>query len=466
MRRAWALAMAALLGGCVSSQWQPPASGDYRYVIVGPDGVPVARVITADWQCPSIDVDGTPLAMTVRMPAGTMPVRPSRGDLPAPKASAFPVLTCELTLPPNAARATVGGRALPLPKANPRRIVVIGDTGCPVNANYKVFQACNDPAAWPFERIANAAAATAPDLVIHVGDFHYRESACALDNAGCAGSPWGYGWDVWQADLFNPARSLLNAAPWIVVRGNHESCNRGGQGWWRFLDPRPVAAKQDCNVAADDDIGNYSEPYAVPLGRNADTQFLVFDSSWVGVTPLVPTDLMYRNYRAQFEQAFALAARTPRAFFISHHPVLGFASNPGKPESPYPGNAGLQSVLQPLHPGVLFPPTIEALLAGHNHMLEIVSFSSPHPPQFISGNGGTWADQPFPVPFPAGAEPAPGAVVAELVSTTRFGFMTMEREGAGWSMRAWDASGNPLTTCTLGQRQAQCTPIDNRSARP
>jgi hypothetical protein len=60
-----------------------------------------------------------------------------------------------------------------------------------------------------------------------------------------------------------------------------------------------------------------------------------------------------------------------------------------------------------------------------------------------------------------GAQPAPGAVVAELVATTRFGFMTMEREGAGWSMRAWDANGAPLTSCTLGGRKAVCSSIPN-----
>ncbi len=52
----------------------------------------------------------------------------------------------------------------------------------------------------------------------------------------CAGSPWGYGWDAWNADFFTPAAPLLAAAPWAAVRGNHESCARAGQGWWRFLD--------------------------------------------------------------------------------------------------------------------------------------------------------------------------------------------------------------------------------------
>ena len=308
------------------------------------------------------------------------------------------------------------------------------------------------------------AAATRPDLVIHVGDYHYRENACPANRPGCFGSPWGYGWDAWRADFFHPARALLAAAPWIVMRGNHESCNRAGQGWWRFLDPRPVAAGQNCNAAADDVTGDYSEPYAVPLG--ADAQFLVFDSSVVGVTPIPPTDLMYRNFHAQLQRAFALGTRTQHAYFMSHHPVLAFASNPGNPHAPFPGNAGLQSVLGNLYPGVLFPPNVQALLSGHNHMLETVNFASPHPPQIVSGNGGDWVDEPFPVPFPAGVEPAPGAVVAELVASNRFGFLVMERQGAQWRLEARDVQGLPLTTCTLGARQIRCDPIAQPWAQP
>ena len=152
--------------------------------------------------------------------------------------------------------------------------MVIGDTGCRIKASDNIFQACNDAAQWPFKQVAAAAAAIAPDLVIHVGDYHYRETACPAGDPACAGSPWGYGWDAWEADLFAPAQPLFAAAPWIVVRGNHESCFRAGQGWWRFLDPRPLAARQDCNSAADDSVGDYSAPYAVPLGtgRDADTQ--------------------------------------------------------------------------------------------------------------------------------------------------------------------------------------------------
>ena len=76
------------------------------------------------------------------------------------------------------------------------------------------------------------------------------------------------------------------------------------------------------------------------------------------------------------------------------------------------------------------------------------------------------SDLPFPVPFPASAQTAPGAAVAAMVTTTQFGFMTMERNGAGWRMQAWDAAGQPLTSCTLGERRAQCTPLAAADAKP
>ena len=405
----WPLLAAALLTGCVT----PPASRIsttdrgtlYTFVVLSEEGVPIARAITSATACPTLEQDGVARAMIVRALPGTMPLRPTFSAPADSKPSAFPVLTCELTIPLGVTRATIDGRALPLPRTAAQRIVVIGDTGCRIKIADKLFQACNDPADWPFAAVANAAAGSAPDFVIHVGDYHYRENACPVDNAGCAGSVWGYGWDAWETDFFAPAAPLLAAAPWIVVRGNHESCARAGQGWWRFLDPRPLAPRQDCNDPADDAIGDFSEPYAVPLGAVSDTQFIVFDSSRVGVVPLQPGSAMYANYRAQFERAFALRARRPNTFFMNHHPILAFAPNPSKPASPHPGNAGLQSVLQTLEPVALFPPDVKALIAGHVHLFEVVSFSSPHPAQFVSGTGGDWVDTPLPLPLAANLAP-------------------------------------------------------------
>jgi len=465
-RIAWSCAVSAFLAACAAPTPEVEridvgriVPAPYVYVVLGEEGRAIARVITREDECPVIELDGIVVPMAVRALPATIPLRPTRSRPAESKPSAFPVRVCEKAIPAGVARAAVFGRALPLPVANPRRIVVIGDTGCRIKTGDNVFQSCSDTSQWPFQQVAEAAALARPDLVIHVGDYHYRENACPAGNDGCEDSPWGYGWDAWEADLFKPARRLFGAAPWIVVRGNHESCNRAGQGWWRFLDPRPLAARQNCDFAADDALGDYSEPYAVPLGFgvNADTQFIVFDSSHVGTAPLAASDPMHIRYRAQFERAFALASRGPYAFFLNHHPVLAFAPKPAKPDEPYPGNGALQSILSPLYPTALFPPNVQALLSGHVHLFEVVSFATPQPAQFVAGNGGDWIDTPLPLPLPRGTTPAPGAVVTGIVASNRFGFMTMERDGTRWRITAHDVRGAPMTTCVLAERRATCT---------
>jgi hypothetical protein len=41
----------------------------------------------------------------------------------------------------------------------------------------------------------------------------------------------------------NPAGPLLAVAPWVLVRGSHELCSRGGHGWFHRLGPHPTAAQ-------------------------------------------------------------------------------------------------------------------------------------------------------------------------------------------------------------------------------
>lgn len=455
-----ALLATAILAGCFGSDESGISSPDevrHAYVLLGPDGQAVARAITAAPTCPAIAVDGgRPAPMSLRAAAATLPPRPTAYDKSNAVPAEFPVTVCDAPLPAGAARAFIGTRALPMPKAYPRKVLLIGDTGCRMKADgdKSQYQACNDPQQWPFAAIAQAAAAQAPDLVIHVGDYHYRETACPPGNAGCAGSPYGFSWSSWEPDFFAPGAPLLAAAPWILLRGDHETCDRAGQGWWRLLDPRPLAPAQDCNDPANDGIGNYSEPYAVPV--DDDTMLVVFDSAVVGNDKLKHSDPQFALYKAQLEQAFALGAGRPNAFFMNHQPILGYNSD-GKPKA-QPGNAALQSVLDSIVPTVLFPPNVQAVLSGHVHMMQIVSFSTPQPPIFVPGNGGTELVAEF-TEFPPDNTPVPDAVVAGLLHTASFGFMTMERAASGWTITAFDRTGRPQTTCTLFARKASCTPL-------
>lgn len=455
-----AVATLCLLAGCLGSDpssMSPPSDVRHSYVLLGENGQAVARAITVAATCPGLSVDGAPPEpMTLRAPAASLPPRPTAFDANNTIPSTFPVTVCDAPLPAGALRAAIGARELPLPKRHPQKILMIGDTGCRMKASGTggSFQACDDAQQWPFRAIAELAAAQAPDLVIHVGDYHYRETACPPGNAGCAGSPYGFSWSSWEPDFFAPGAALLAAAPWVVVRGDHETCDRAGQGWWRLLDPRPLAPLQDCNDPANDGIGDYSEPYGVPLGD--DMMFVVFDSAVVGTKALKSTDPQYRRYAAQFDKAFALGSKRPNAFFMNHQPILGFNSD-GGPKA-LPGNAALQSVLESIVPSVLFPPNVQAVLSGHVHMMQIVSFSTPQPPIFIPGNGGTSLVDDF-TSFPSDQSPVQGAVVANLLHTASFGFMTMERGVSGWIIRSWDRAGHPVTTCNLFARKASCTPL-------
>ena len=98
------------------------------------------------------------------------------------------------------------------PKTDSRRIVVVGDTGCRIkvlaNGAGDPIQDCANPEAWPWPRIAAAAARTRPDLVIHVGDYHYREYCDDAERCRSViahGVVVNYGWTGWDADFFAPA---------------------------------------------------------------------------------------------------------------------------------------------------------------------------------------------------------------------------------------------------------------------
>ena len=76
--------------------------------------------------------------------------------------------------------------------------------------------------------------------------------------------------------------------------------------------PRSAAARRrdrTATTAADDAIGDYSEPYAVPLGT-ARRRHAVHRVRFVAASAsrrCAPDNAMYVTYRAQFERAFALA---------------------------------------------------------------------------------------------------------------------------------------------------------------
>lgn len=426
------------------------------FVVRGSGQSAVARVVTTADTCPAIAYDGAaPRPMQLRAAPATVPARKAAdaagNNAASAKAAVFTLRSCEAAVPAGTRSAMVAGRALPLPGRPIQRVVVIGDTGCRLSRYNN--QDCNDAAAWPFARIAARAAALHPDLVIHLGDVHYREGPCPANQPGCAGSPWGYGDDVWEADLFRPAAPLLAAAPWLLVRGNHESCARAGQGWFRFLDAQPYSEARSCNDPRQDAQGDFSAPFAVPLDEQ--TQLIVFDSSLAGLRPYATDDATGRRYAQQLGQADALALQAPHNVFLNHHPLLAYAPR-DEGSAVWPGNAALQSVFARQHGLRLFAPQVDMAWHGHVHLFEALEFASNHPFTLVVGNSGSAADVPLPTPLPAAPVVAPGAQLARITSHADYGFTTLDRVDGGWALTAWSVDGRALAHCDLRGGTGRC----------
>ena len=460
-----ALLLVAMFGHALS--WSQTASAPEMapelVFSVQAEGQAIVRALTHATVCPAIQWDGqASQAMTPRATAATLLLRGDSAQKDT-KAAVMDVLTCEARWPLGAQHARVAGTAVPAPRSNINRIVIIADTGCRMKASEAAFQPCNDPVKWPFAQVASSAAALNPDLVIHIGDIHYRESPCPEGNAGCASAAWGYGFDAWQADFFNPAKPLLAAAPWVFVRGNHETCTRAGQGWFRFIDAQPWTLARSCNDLAQDRDADYSEPYAVPV--DAFSQFIVYDSSRTNGKPFLTTDLSYAKYTAQLASVNQLAQQRPNSFFMSHHPLLAVV--PAKDASPFKlaGDKGLQSVFEAAYPERLFPEGVSVALHGHVHLFEAISFKSKHPVSLVLGNSGSANEGRVPENLPVGTELFKGAQIEDYMGRADYGFATLDRVGpherGDWRLTEYTTLGQAVIQCELSGGKSRCKKLNS-----
>jgi predicted phosphodiesterase len=417
-------ALAFALAACGSGRSAPPAPhtaaaapSDQAWVQLTDRG-PEARLITSAATCPAASVDGKPLAMQVRAAAN----------------ADFPVTVCALVLPKGVAAAQVDGQALPLPVAAPRRIVVFGDTGCRLKGDD--IQNCDNPAEWPFATVARLAAAHHPDLVIHVGDYYYRESRCPTA-AGCGDSPWGDNWTTWSADFFQPAAPLLAAAPWVIVRGNHEDCARGGPGWFRLLDS--AATPLACPAT--------SAPMALDVGG---LTLYVLDSSGTD-DRRAPPDLV-TAFAAQLD---VLAAHPPAgpAWIVTHRPIWGLVpvATVG-PIGPFetPINATEQAAA---HERSL--AAVQMVVSGHIHHFATFAFAGERPAQLVAGTGGDLGE-PGDTPRVLSDQVSLDGMDARRFGFDRYGFLVLERTGAAWAGDFYDVRDRPIAHCRLVGRALTC----------
>jgi predicted phosphodiesterase len=349
--------------------------------------------------------------------------------------AAFPVRVCEAPVPLGTVTLLLDGRPLPVPQREPRRIVVLGDTGCRVKGALGT-QDCNDPDAWPYAKIASHAAQARPDLVIHLGDYHYRETACPPGRDGCRGTPFGFGWDVWHVDFFLPSAPLFAAAPWLMVRGNHEDCDRAGEGWFRFLDTAPW--RETCS-----DLTGF---FVSKLGAMA---FVVMDGARASDS-VAGSRSVTESLKRQF--ADVREDIPDEAWLLTHRPMNAMRSDAAT------GRDSVENKLQQAAIGDELPPGVRMVVSGHDHFFQALDFGGVRPPQLVVGTGG---NKLVPIPRePIVGKDVNGATVVEASARFGFGYMVWDRTGTRWEGTLFDDKGRPVEHCRLDGRRLSCHAVE------
>jgi Calcineurin-like phosphoesterase len=356
-----------LLAACASlSPGREPAPVAWMQFGLGDQPELIARALIGRGDdCPSIAVDGQVSSMAER---------------PSPRAAIFGRV-CErrLTLE-SSRRIRITARNTVLLdqeiSRNPQRVAVFGDTGCRIT-NY-VDQGCNDPAKWPFAQVAASVVAKNPDLVLHVGDYYYREAPCVRTSTDCVPSPYGDREETWRVEFFTPAAALLAKAPWVFVRGNHEDCARGGYGWTYYFGD----TDQACQIV--------HTPARIDL---AGLTLLNVDSAHTDDKFARAEINAYWNDLAQKLREAPLPGASP-LFILTHEP--GYAVCPGGCKAEESADTG---GLRTIADAVRGAGRRTILLTGHIHTFEAVDVApvtlggGRGVTQMIVGTGGSSLDK-------------------------------------------------------------------------
>ena len=361
LQRILTLTAILVLSACATTS-QRPGPGEvptgtvlYAWTQLGEGTSASARAITSDSTCPTITLNGgTPVAMTPRV---TSPPNFTQ------------ILVCEYDELSSSSPPTsifVGDQNLPLPPptASSDQILVLGDTGCREKGSSQ--QSCTGPpstGAWGFPQITSDANGTSPDVILHVGDYLYRETDCPE-------APCGYDWPAWEADFFEAAENgtststptnnqgVLRLAPWILLRGNHESCSRAYHGYFLFFGEGPWSDAPDCP-------SEHVAPYKVALDE---LDVYVVDTSSENAS-YAKTDFK--------TVAGDLGGSTTNTWLATHVPVLS--------SDHMLGNAYQDS-------GLPKAAALKGIHVGHIHLFEHTDATSSHQAETITGGSGTKLD--------------------------------------------------------------------------
>jgi hypothetical protein len=386
---------------------------------------------------------------------------------------------CQADLPAGATAASVSGRTVPhrLPRTVDR-VALFGDTGCRIKGS--VVQDCGSDSAWTLARISQQLADSRPDVVVNVGDFYYREAPCpAGSQALCGGSPppvtgfpfvdTDYGW---LAEAIVPMAPLLPVAPLLMLRGNHEACSRGGNGYFLFFDPRDDTG-QECAPTWVDGVLTAPAPATTPtwattlrIAGGRTLRLAVVDSTY-------GEDGAVTAWAAEQRPTYAAAQARTRArpgresWLLTHRPLLAHVTSDFAPPGDPLWTPWTSLDQTAASAGLL--DTYDLVVSSHVHITQAVQIPG-QPGQLVLGNGGTLLDPPTgygtppfgPLADATGAPLVPGitpypAPSADWTSVT-FGYaIARPRAKPGrWRITHHGTDGTPFADCRLADRTLAC----------
>ena len=313
----------------------------YSWSQVIPNNKLSVRAIVNDDKCPIAYIEGREVQMLDRY---------SSKDFEK---------VCELLLERNTKSIQIDHKQIPTLPRKINKIAFIGDTGCRVNILFQ--QECNSIDSWPLKRNLDSIMLHEPDLIIHVGDYHYRQAKCR--NIQKCGNVYGYNTQAWYTDWFEPAKEISLRCPFLFVRGNHENCDRAYEGWFKYLDPYQYLSKKCENF--------------VP-GWFFDTEslkFFIFDSSFG--QDIFTTKDEINAFNEQFNELLENNLNKP-TWFVTHRPLW---RSPKKEVLTLNNHAQVEALANN------FPDNIASIVSGHIHIAQILLMKD-LPDQITIGNGG------------------------------------------------------------------------------
>lgn len=243
----------------------------------------------------------------------------------------------------------------------------------------------------------------------------------------------------------------------MFVRGNHEQCGRGADGWFRLLNAAPLP--QSCNESIT------AQAFTVRLDGPT---LNVMDSADTDDTT-APADLV-ALFNKQFEELGG-GTETGHGWILTHRPIWGV--DPKVVGKPRPGQEAASEVggMAPLLPAfnaVDYPVNrteqvtadgrqlkgTDMIVCGHVHLFIALSYGAARPVQLIVGNGG---DNPnVAVAGPGVRTETIDGQPANLFQLQPYGYLMMDRTKGGWIGTVFSIDDAILGICNFAGRSTSC----------